>query len=182
LGTDTGNRNQHGQLQLPFTNYRLQGRPRGSPLRHTNLFIAMTVDAFYGYASVLIFIPWLLLIAAPNWRFTEPIAFGSALVLSLVAAWFTFNYLTNGEAGGSLLSLEGLRNLFRNQAMVLTGWFNYLSFCLLVGIWQVHDARQEKIPHLGVVPGLVLTMLAGPAGLLVYLLVRAVRKGKWEVG
>ncbi|MCB0532983.1 MAG: DUF4281 domain-containing protein [Lewinellaceae bacterium] len=142
----------------------------------------MTVDAFYGYASVLIFIPWLLLIAAPNWRFTEPVAFASALLLSLVAAWFTFHYLTNGEAGGSLLSLEGLRNLFRNQAMVLTGWFNYLSFCLLVGIWQVHDARQEKISHLAVVPGLILTMLAGPAGLLVYLLVRAVRKGKWEVG
>lgn len=142
----------------------------------------MTADSFYGYASVLIFLPWALLIFAPRWRYSEPIAFGSALLLSLAAAWFTWSYLSDGEQHGSLLSLEGLKNLFRDQAMVLTGWFNYLSFCLLVGIWQVHDARQEKLPHLLVAPGLILTLLAGPAGLLVYLVVRAVRKGKWEVG
>jgi hypothetical protein len=141
----------------------------------------MTADNFYSYASVLIFVPWALLIFAPRWRFTEPVAFGSALLLSLAAAWFTFNFLSNGENDGSLLTLEGLKNLFRSQSMILTGWFNYLSFCLLVGIWQVHDARQEKIPHFAVAPGLVLTMLAGPAGLLVYLVIRALRKGKWEI-
>jgi len=141
----------------------------------------MTADNFYSYASVLIFVPWALLIFAPRRRFTEPVAFGSALLLSLAAAWFTFNFLSNGENDGSLLTLEGLKNLFRSQSMILTGWFNYLSFCLLVGIWQVHDARQEKIPHFAVAPGLVLTMLAGPAGLLVYLVIRALRKGKWEI-
>ena len=112
----------------------------------------MTADNFYSYASVLIFVPWALLIFAPRWRFTEPVAFGSALLLSLAAAWFTFNFLSNGENDGSLLTLEGLKNLFRSQSMILTGWFNYLSFCLLVGIWQVHDARQEKIPHFAVAP------------------------------
>lgn len=141
----------------------------------------MTPDNFYWYASVLIFVPWGLLVFAPRWRFTEAIAFGSALFLSLVAAWFTFHYLASADEGGNLLSLEGLKNLFRSKSMILTGWFNYLSFTLLVGVWQVHDARQEKIPHLAVVPGLLLTLLAGPAGLLVYLAVRALRKGKWEV-
>ena len=141
----------------------------------------MTADNFYWYTSVLIFVPWGLLVFAPRWRFTEPVAFGSALLLSLAAAWFTFSYLSENQEGGSLLSLSGLENLFRSKSMILTGWFNYLSFSLLVGIWQVHDARQEKISHLAVVPGLILTLLAGPAGLLVYLVVRAVRKGKWEV-
>ena len=141
----------------------------------------MTADNFYWYASVLIFIPWGLMIFAPRWRFTEPVAFGSALFLSLAAAWFTFSYLGGNNEDGSLLSLDGLKNLFRSKSMILTGWFNYLSFTLLVGVWQVHDARQEKIPHFAVVPGLILTLLAGPAGLLVYLVVRAVRKGKWEV-
>lgn len=141
----------------------------------------MTADSFFSYASVLIFIPWGLLIFASRWRFTEPVAFGSALLLSLAAAWFTYNFLNNGEDSGNLLSLEGLKNLFRNQSMILTGWFNYLSFSLLVGIWQVHDARQEKIPHFAVVPGLILTLLAGPAGLLVYIAIRAVRKGGWDI-
>lgn len=141
----------------------------------------MTADNFFSYASILIFVPWGLLVFAPRWRFTEPVAFGSALFLSLAAAWFTFAYLSNGEESGSLISLDGLKNLFRSKSMILTGWFNYLSFSLLVGIWQVHDARQEKIPHFAVVPGLILTLLAGPAGLLVYLAIRALRKGKWEV-
>lgn len=141
----------------------------------------MTADNFYWYASVLIFVPWALLIFASRWRFTEPIAFGSALLLSLAAAWFTFTFLSNGENEGSLLSLDGLGNLFRSKSMILTGWFNYLSFSLLVGIWQVHDARQEKISHFAVIPGLILTLLAGPAGLLVYLAIRALRKGKWDI-
>lgn len=142
----------------------------------------MSADNFYWYASILIFIPWALLMFAPNWKFTEPVAFGSAIVLLIAAAVFTFIHLTGPEGGGNLLSLSGLENLFRSKEMLLTGWLNYLSFCLIVGTWQTHDARQLKIGHIFVVPALVLTMLTGPAGLLVYLVVRFFRTKKWEIG
>jgi len=141
----------------------------------------MTADSFYWYASIVIFLPWLLLIAAPNWRYTEPIAFGAATVLLIAAAVFTFQFLTSPDEGGNLLSLEGFKNLFRSKEMLLTGWLNYLSFCLLVGTWQTHDARQLKIGHIFVIPSLLLTMLTGPAGLLVYLVVRFFRTKKWGV-
>lgn len=141
----------------------------------------MTADDFYWYASVLIFIPWALLIVAPNWKFTEPIAFGAAIILLIASAIFTFQYLLGGDEGGSFLSLEGFKNLFRNKEMLLTGWLNYLSFCLMVGTWQSHDARQLKIGHIFVVPSLLLTMLTGPAGLLLYLVVRFFKTKKWEV-
>jgi hypothetical protein len=108
----------------------------------------MSPDSFYWYASILIFLPWLLLIAAPNWRFTEPIAFGAAAVLLIAAAVFTFQFLTSPGEGGHFFSLEGFKNLFRSKEMLLTGWLNYLSFCLLVGTWQTHDARQLNRPHL----------------------------------
>ncbi|HNG89235.1 MAG TPA: DUF4281 domain-containing protein, partial [Saprospiraceae bacterium] len=94
---------------------------------------------------------------------------------------FTFRYLSGTNADGDLLSLKGLENLFRNQEMLMTGWLNYLSFCLLVGTWQTHDARQLKIPHLFIVPALLLTLLTGPAGLLLYLLMRFFKTRKWEV-
>lgn len=142
----------------------------------------MSADDFYWYASILIFIPWALLIFVPTWKFTEPAAFGSAIVLLVAAAIFTIQYLTGPEAGGNLLSLEGFKNLFRSKEMLLTGWLNYLSFCLLVGAWQSHDARQLKIGHIFVIPSLLLTMLTGPAGLLVYLVVRFFRTKKWEIG
>lgn len=141
----------------------------------------MTADQFYQYASVLIFAPWLLLVAGPKWRYTELIAFGSAIILSLAAAYFTFRYLSSPALEGHLLSLEGFRNLFRANEMLLTGWLNYLAFCLLVGVWQVHDGAQLKITHIFLVPGLLLTMIAGPAGLLLYLIIRFFKTRNWEI-
>lgn len=141
----------------------------------------MTTDDFYWYASVAIFIPWALLIFLPRGRYTEPVAFGAAILLLLAAAWFTLHYFTDQEAGGNLFSLEGVKNIFRNRAMLMTGWLNYLSFCLLVGTWQVHDAREQKIPHLFVIPSLILTLLTGPMGMLVYMLVRFFKTRKWEI-
>lgn len=141
----------------------------------------MSADNFYWYASVIIFIPWALLIFAPKWQYTEPIAFGSAIILLVAAAIFTIQYLIGPEGGGNFLSLSGFENLFRSKEMLLTGWLNYLSFCLLVGTWQTHDARQLKIGHIFLIPSLLLTMLTGPAGLLLYLVVRFFRTKKWEV-
>ena len=141
----------------------------------------MTADTFYWYASILIFLPWLALMFAPNWRYTEALAFASAIILFLAATVFTFQYLTSPEEGGNLLSLEGFKNLFRSKEMLLTGWLNYLSFCLLVGAWQSHDARNLKIGHFWVLPSLLLTLLGGPAGLLLYLVLRYLRTRKWEL-
>ena len=141
----------------------------------------MTADSFYWYASIVIFLPWLLLIAAPNWRYTEPVAFGAATVLLIAAAVFTFQFLTSPEEGGNLLSLEGFKDIFRSKEMLLTGWLNYLSFCLMVGTWQTHDARQLRIGHIFVIPSLLLTMITGPAGLLLYLLLRFFKTKKWEL-
>lgn len=141
----------------------------------------ITADNFYWYASILIFIPWAMLLLAPSWRYTEKTAFGAAIVLLIAAAWFTFQFLSNPEENGNLLSLTGLENLFRNKAMLLTGWLNYLSFCLLVGVWQVHDGRQLKIHAIFLTPSLLLTMLTGPAGLLLYLIIRFFKTRQWDI-
>ena len=142
----------------------------------------MTIENIYWYASILIFLPWALLIFAPKWKYTEPISFGAAFFLLLAAAYFTYQFLRYGDEGGSLFTVEGIAHLFRNQEMLTIGWLNALSFSLCVGIWQVHDARAEKIPHLMVAPCLAITLLAGPSGLLLYLLVRWAKTRKWQVG
>jgi Domain of unknown function (DUF4281) len=140
----------------------------------------MTVDSFYAFAGAVIFVPWLLLLFAPRWQHTQLIAAGAAIVMLIAAAWFTFQYLRHPDSG-SLLTLNGWSGLFRSREMLVTGWLNYLSFSLFTGIWQVSDARDLKIPHIALVPGLLLTLIAGPTGLLLYLLIRFVRTRKWEV-
>jgi hypothetical protein len=43
-----------------------------------------------------------------------------------------------------------------------------------VASWQAEDAPRAGVPHALLVPCLVLTLFAGPAGLLLYLLLAAV--------
>lgn len=141
------------------------------------------MNDFYWYAAVLIFLPWALLIFMPSWRFTERVAFGAAFILMAVAIYFTARYLLfGGEEGGTLFTLDGLSNVFRSKEMLLTGWLNYLSFSLFGGAFQVHDAREQRIPHLWLAPSLLLTLLAGPSGLLLYLVIRWMKTRKWETG
>lgn len=143
----------------------------------------MTADNIYWYAGILIFIPWGYLIFLPNGRHTDRVGLAAAFVLLALGAFFTLRYLTTPlEDGGSLFSLDGLKNLFRSHEMLLSGWLNYLSFCLFAGTWQSHDSRQIKLPHVWTIPSLLLTMLAGPSGLLLYMVVRWAKTGSWSKG
>ena len=69
-------------------------------------------------------------------------------------------------------SLDGVASLFANRWLLLAGWTHYLAFDLLVGVWEVHDSRDRRIPHLLVIPCLALTFMFGPAGWLLYQLIR----------
>ena len=62
--------------------------------------------------------------------------------------------------------------LFTSPTAVLGGWIHYLVFDLFVGAWIVRDARRESINHWLTVPLLFITLMAGPAGLMLYLLLR----------
>jgi hypothetical protein len=68
-----------------------------------------------------------------------------------------------------------VQKLFADPWLLLAGWVHYLVFDLFIGSWEVRDAGRLGIPHLLVVPCLVLSFLFGPAGLLLYGIVRAVR-------
>lgn len=141
----------------------------------------MTADNFYWYASVLIFIPWFMLIFLPNGQYTNRVAIGAAVIMVAAATYFIISYLGGDGDGGSFDSLEGFKNLFRSKEMLLSGWLNYLSFCLLVGVWLSDDAHKQGIPHIIVAPCLALTLLLGPTGMLIYLLVRFIKTRKWEI-
>jgi hypothetical protein len=76
------------------------------------------------------------------------------------------------RAGGGFGSLAQVQVLFNVDALLLAGWVHYLAFDLFVGIWEVSDSRKAGLPQLLVVPCLILTLMAGPAGLALYFLVK----------
>jgi hypothetical protein len=137
----------------------------------------MTADKIFSIASALAPLGWLLLIFAPRWKWTRRI---SALVIPLVFALLYVVILAGhwGQGGGSFGSLDGVAKLFGNRWVLLAGWIHYLAFDLFTGSWEVRDAQERGLPHWLVIPCLVLTFLFGPAGLLLYFTLRALRDKK----
>jgi hypothetical protein len=135
---------------------------------------AMSASQVFSIANAVALLAWVLLAALPRQRWASltagrlvPAAFAIVYVAIVAASWST--------SRGSFSTLDGVAALFGNPWLLLAGWIHYLAFDLLVGHWEVHDARERGIPHLAVLPCLAVTFLFGPAGWLTYQGVRAIR-------
>ena len=117
---------------------------------------------------------WLLLIVAPSWAWTHRLVH-SALIPALLGGVYVVLFVTSPPAaeGASFGSLEGVMLFFSSPHGVLTGWVHYLVFDLFIGAWESRDAGRYGIHPVLVAPCLLLTLMLGPAGLLVYLVLRA---------
>jgi len=132
----------------------------------------MSADSLFIVCNGLIIPGWLLLMLAPRWKWTA--RFVSAVLLPLLLAALYVGLLVGhlGKAQGGFGSLAQVLLFFQNPLLLLAGWIHYLAFDLFIGSWEVRDAQRYGIPHLVVVPCLVLTLLFGPAGLFLYFAVR----------
>ncbi|MEX2318059.1 MAG: ABA4-like family protein [Pirellulales bacterium] len=116
---------------------------------------------------------WLLLAVVPRWRWTPLVT--ACILPSVLAAIYLVLLASNiGTAEGGFGSLSGVKSLFAVDALLLAGWIHYLAFDLFVGSWQVRDAQRVGIRHSWVLPCLVLTLMAGPVGLLAYWILRSI--------
>jgi hypothetical protein len=132
-------------------------------------------EALFSMASTAVLPGWLLLVFTPRWRHTaRPVS--AVLIPGLLRVLYAAIIAARwGGADGGFSSLADVQKLFADPWILLAGWIHYLVFDLFIGAWEVRDAGRLGIPHLLVVPCLVLTFLFGPVGLLLYGIVRAVR-------
>lgn len=132
-------------------------------------------EAVFSVASSVVLPGWLMLVLAPRWRHTARLV-GAVVIPGLLAFLYAAIIAASwGGAEGGFSSLADVQKLFADPWILLAGWIHYLVFDLFIGAWEVRDAQRLGIPHLLVVPCLVLTFLFGPVGLLLYGIVRAVR-------
>jgi len=142
----------------------------------------MTPEQVFSFVNILAMAGWLLLIFAGGRRWSATIA-ASVFVPLLLGVFYAGLVLAHwGETSGGFGSLAGVSALFSNQWLLLAGWIHYLAFDLFVGSWEVRDSESLSIPRLLVVPCLVMTFLFGPAGFLLYMLVRVIRTRKLAIG
>jgi len=74
--------------------------------------------------------------------------------------------------GGGFGSIAEVRALFANDSALAAGWLHYLAFDLFVGSWIAREGPASGVPALLLIPCLALTFLFGPAGLLLFLILR----------
>jgi len=143
----------------------------------------MSPDSVFQTCTTIAMAGWLvLLILSPFWSSFDRFLIGFVITLfAIVYIWLVFQVFVSGDlsrmnsVGEKFGSLNGLMELFTNKTAVSAGWVHYLGFDLLTGIWIKKNALKYNIQHLMLLPCLLLTFILGPAGLLLYLLVRLIK-------
>lgn len=135
----------------------------------------------FSLTNILALLGWVLLIFFPRKPLTHSavLYLGVALLCLIYAVCFAL-FLSGsvdpgaipgaGEPGAT--SIEGVRALFMSDGGVVIGWTHYLAFDLFTGLWIARDADAKQFSRLWQVPFLLATFIAGPVGLLGWLIVR----------
>ena len=135
----------------------------------------------FSATNLLAIIGWVLLAAAPRKPAVRSLIMyvGVALLCLTYTVLFAL-YLSGsvdpvrvpgaGEPGFG--SIAGVRALFASDGGVVIGWTHYLALDLFTGLWIASDADNKGFGRLLQLPVLFLTFMAGPVGLLSWLILR----------
>jgi ABA DEFICIENT 4-like len=140
----------------------------------------MSLDRLFSIASALAALGWLLLIVLPRHRVAMLVA-GVGIPLTIAVLYLVLIVAHFPSAKGGFGSLSDVSLLFSDAALLLAGWVHYLAFDLFIGAWETRDAQTHNVPHLLLIPCLILTFMLGPIGLLAYFGLRALRAGRIAV-
>ena len=140
-------------------------------------------QALFGITNILAMLGWIVLAALPR----KPLAHSAVLYLGVAMLCLVyavcFALVLSGSidpglpagsraAQASFTTIEGVRAIFASDGGVVIGWTHYLAFDLFTGMWIARDADAKGFGRLVQLPFLFATFMAGPIGLLAWLIVR----------
>ena len=134
------------------------------------------METIFQLSNLLIMPFWLLMILLPHWHWTQRImaSLWTVVPASLLYAILVMPNLLAFVGDLANPTLPGIVALLGSPNGAVIGWIHFLAFDLFVGRWIFLDSRQHSLSAWLVSPTLLLTLLFGPLGLLLYLAVRAV--------
>ncbi|MXP45300.1 ABA4-like family protein [Allopontixanthobacter sediminis] len=136
-------------------------------------------QTLFGAVNIVALIGWVFLILLPH----KPLPLTAVLYLGvgLLCLVYTaglialMSGIADAGVGGlkaDFSSIEGVRAIFASDGGVTVGWTHYLAFDLFTGLWIARDADAKGFSRIVQAPVLLATLVAGPAGLLVWLIIR----------
>ncbi|HEY6964400.1 MAG TPA: ABA4-like family protein [Erythrobacter sp.] len=139
--------------------------------------------------NLLALIVWIALILLPRWpALLSAILYLGIGLLCLIYATGLIGVVSGlipnpGGGGMDFTSIPGIRAIFATDGGVTIGWTHYLAFDLFTGLWIARDADAKNVSRFLQAPVLLLTFLAGPLGLGIWLIARepaARRQGRFR--
>lgn len=132
----------------------------------------MSAEHAFQLLNVLVLPWWAVWLVAPRSRWAVRLASHGAVFIALGLVYTGLLTAALASGGGQGFGFDGLRAALSEPAGFLAGWTHYLAFDLFVGAWILREsARLDVEPR----PYLFFTLMAGPLGLLSFLLRRLVR-------
>jgi hypothetical protein len=134
------------------------------------------MDQIFGYGNLFALTGWAALLVAlfiPPAR--KAALLWAGLIVPLLFALAYIPLLATAHPKGSFSSIAGVRSLFQNDQALTAGWFHYLAFDLFVGTWIAREGIERISLPLGrivLIPVLGLTFMFGPAGFLLFNLLK----------
>ena len=122
--------------------------------------------ALFGWAS-------LALSLALRWESMRTLIPGTGVPLVLSVGYTAILTTHWAQGSGDFSTFAGVASLFQSSWLLLAGWVHYLAFDLFIGTWIANDAEARGAPRWALIPVLPAVFLFGPAGFLLWHLLRA---------
>lgn len=148
----------------------------------------MDWSIIFAGVNLVALIAWAALILAPRWpallsAILYLVVGGMCALYSALLFSVLSGFIPAGNEGADFTTIEGVRSIFGSDIGVVIGWTHYLAFDLFVGVWIARDADAKFFARWIQAPVLLATFLAGPVGLIVWLIIREPRaraKGRFQ--
>lgn len=132
-------------------------------------------EIMFSVVGLLSFIGWGALVFSPL-RHVALILVARIISVILVLIYtYLLVSLWGHEPKVDFSTLEGVASGFSDMGHLLTGWIHFLALDLFIGAWQVERAKKIGIPHIVLLPCLILTFLVGPLGLFLFLMIQSIK-------
>lgn len=134
----------------------------------------MSHELIFSLAGLMAMAGWAALLLSPLIPVWSDRIAGLAIPVALSVGYVVI-LLAFPAPGGGFGSFAEVRELFSHADALMAGWFHFLAFDLLIGAWICRQGRRDGLPFWSVAPCLPVTFLFGPAGFLLFQIVRAGR-------
>jgi hypothetical protein len=135
----------------------------------------MSIETLFALTSLPVLPLWALMILLPRWSWTQRIIRSPLIALAPALIYIVLVLPRVGEVWSAVSGpeLAGIAALLGTPAGAAISWAHFLAFDLLVGRWIFLDSRERGVNAVLMAPLLYLTLMLGPVGFVLYLIVRA---------